>query len=130
MNNKIRCPNCGHPQQLSKFYSRVELKEIYESLPLVVQDNVKYVMQQINDNIPSDIGLEKKGMFLKRIKDIDAVYVNQGCEAFIRQNLAEHNKGYYYLLAIIENQEKNHKKFAERERKIYGSQPPVVSFDD
>ena len=119
-----KCPACGYEKPTNRNVS-LQINKMMSKKSKKTRTNINKVARLIINNVPQDnrFSLEK---FLYAIKDTKDSIVDYCINQYYESRAFENGKGFAYLRAIIQNQNRYNHEIVKQERKRLGSVPPIV----
>tara|TARA_B110000495_G_C22897982_1_gene523950 strand:+ start:55 stop:462 length:408 start_codon:yes stop_codon:yes gene_type:complete len=118
----LKCPCCGFNFSKPKNIS-ARIMKMVSAYSKKCSSDLKMVMRDIYDNVPSDKSPEAYYYFLYGIQNIEEEHVRYGIRVFKKGNHHMSAKGFQFLRAIIRNRQSNFNKQFNNERKLHGKPP-------
>tara|TARA_R100000781_G_scaffold56978_1_gene36861 strand:- start:113 stop:517 length:405 start_codon:yes stop_codon:yes gene_type:complete len=124
----FNCPACGF-NVFKKYNKSKQLMELIGKR----SKKTKTLLRKISNLISRNIKTESRDTyfyFLYGIRDIEDNVLNWGIEQYYQSRHYLKGKGFAYLRSIIQNRSKNMESIKENERKMIGSAPPLIEFEN
>lgn len=122
----ITCPKCGHSfSQSVSFNLRPLIRAEYQKFSQRLQKVLNQTANLIIKSIPSENEPSKLLNFLKSLDKINEELIIKKCNEYYTGNYAYQGKGFAYLLAMINNYNKDLPTLIKYEEMRFGKQPPL-----
>ena len=120
--DNMKCPVCGYSEG-KKYNPSKRILELLTQRTTKTKEELKSVIREIRNNIPSDNNNSETFFFLQAISNIEDKIVSMVVNKYTNNKYYYSNKGFKYLRNMIIRDEKNKEMTKKNEAKRFGKTP-------
>ena len=120
-----KCPECGYSARNNKATEKSKA-DLLKKRHIELRMAIASVSAHIRNNRLNDNKDEKELQFLSKIENISDDYIYKTIKKFMGRKLHLKGYGFDYLFTMINSESNDKEKSKKNEKKMIGSNPPVI----
>lgn len=120
-----KCPKCGYSTRTNRISDKTKA-DLLKTRHIELRMAIASVCAHIRNNRLNDNKDEKELQFLTKIQDVSDDYIYKIIKTFMGRKLHLKGYGFDYLFTMINSESHDKEKAKKNEKKMMGSNPPII----